>query len=88
MSKTYNVYRNNKKVASGLTETTFTDKDLTHSTTYTYYVTVENEYGESEPSNTIKVTTEETVELSEELSTLQSPGQTDTTTDLEWGSDD
>ena len=62
MSVTYNVYRDDEKVASGLNNKTFTDTDLTPSTEYKYHITAENEHGESEKSNTITVTTEEETE--------------------------
>ena len=54
---TYNVYRDGKKVKSGLTEKTFTDTGLTPNTEYTYQVSAENDVGESELSDPIKVKT-------------------------------
>lgn len=84
MPTTYNVYRDNEKVASGLTEKTYTDTDLTPSTEYSYHVTAENEHGESGSSNTITVMTDEPAEPPEEPETLTSTGKTDTTADLAW----
>ena len=54
---TYNVYRDGKKVKSGLTENAFTDTGLTPNTEYAYQVSSENNSGESELSDPIKVTT-------------------------------
>lgn len=54
---TYNVYRNDEKIASGLTEKTFTDTGLEPNTEYKYRVSAENEYGESELSDPIMVKT-------------------------------
>lgn len=84
MPTTYNVYRNDEKVASGLTEKTYTDTGLTPATEYTYHVTAENEHGESGNSESIKVTTEEPAEPPEEPESLNSTGKTDTTADLAW----
>lgn len=50
---TYNIYRNDEKIASGLTEKAFTDTDLEPNTEYKYQVSAENEYGESELSDPI-----------------------------------
>lgn len=84
MAITYNVYRNGEKVKSGLTEKTYTDTKLTPETAYTYHVTAENEHGESEPSNTIEVTTDAPHEPPAEPQSLASTGKTDTTADLGW----
>jgi len=54
---TYNVYRNSEKVASGLTEKTYTDTELEPNTSYSYQVSAENEVGESELSESIVATT-------------------------------
>lgn len=54
---TYNVYRDGVKVASGLTEKTYTDTDLTPNTAYTYQVSAENRVGESDLSESVEVTT-------------------------------
>ncbi|WP_205948523.1 Ig-like domain-containing protein [Pueribacillus theae] len=54
---TYNVYRDGKKIKSGLTEKTFTDTGLTPNTEYTYQVSAENSVGESELSDPIRVKT-------------------------------
>lgn len=66
MAETYNVYRDGSPVANGLTEKSYTDDDLTPSTNYDYFVTTENEYGESGPSNTITVTTDDAEEPPED----------------------
>jgi len=84
MPITYNVYRDGEKIASGLTEKVYTDTELTPETTYTYYVTAENEYGESEPSASIEVTTDEPHEPPKSPESLVSTGNTDTTVDLQW----
>lgn len=84
MMITYNVYRNGTKVASGLTSKTYTDTDLTPETTYEYYITAENEYGESEPSNIVTVTTDAPHEPPESPKNVVSTGKTDTTVDLSW----
>ncbi|OAK72682.1 fibronectin type III domain-containing protein [Lederbergia galactosidilytica] len=84
MATTYNVYRDGTKVASGLTSKTYTDSDLTPATAYEYHVTAENEHGESGPSNTVTVTTDEPHEPPEEPGGLSSTGNTDTTVDLGW----
>lgn len=55
---TYNVYRDGKKVASGLEVKSYTDTELTPNTEYTYQVSAENSAGESELSGSIKVTTD------------------------------
>ncbi len=84
MAETYNVYRDGNKIESGLTEKTYTDTALTPETTYEYHVTAENEHGESDPSNTVEVTTDESEDPPEEPDGLSVTGQTDTTADLEW----
>ena len=84
MATTYNVYRDGEKVVSGLTSKTYKDTSLTPSTTYTYTVTAENEYGESGVSNEVVVTTDDPHEPPEEPANLQSTGQTDTDVDLGW----
>ena len=43
----YNVYRENEKIASGLTSTTYTDENLIPETQYCYKVTAVNAAGES-----------------------------------------
>lgn len=84
MAVTYNVYRDKEKVASGLTEKTYKDTDLTPATEYEYHVTAENEHGESGDSNTITVTTDEPSDPPEEPESLSSTGKTEDTVDLEW----
>lgn len=64
---TYNVYRNDKKVASGITEKTFTDTGLTPNTEYTYQVSAENA-GESGLSVPITVTTDYSAPMSVSVS--------------------
>jgi len=54
---TYNVYRNDEKIATGLTEKSYTDTNLTPNTEYTYRVSAENSAGESELSESITVKT-------------------------------
>lgn len=84
MAITYNVYRDGEKIASSLTTKNFQDTGLTPETTYEYYITAENEYGESDPSNTITVTTDAPHEPPEAPENLESTGNTDTEVDLEW----
>jgi len=59
---TYNVYRDGVKIAEGITDSTYTDEGLTPDTTYEYQVSAVSEYGESELSEKISVTTEEEIE--------------------------
>lgn len=72
---TYNVYRDGKKVKSGLNEKTFTDTGLTPNTEYTYQVSSENNTGESELSDPIKVKTNfsdpTTVDISPKTNNLE-----------------
>jgi fibronectin type 3 domain-containing protein len=53
---TYNVYRNDTVIASGVTETTYHDTGLTGGTTYSYAVTAVIAGVES-PKSTIELTT-------------------------------
>ncbi|GLO66132.1 fibronectin type III domain-containing protein [Oceanobacillus kimchii] len=82
MATTYNVYRDGGKIASNLTEKLYTDTNLTPNTTYEYQVSAQNETGESELSEAISVTTNDSVP--EEPQGLNSTGNTDTEVDLEW----
>ncbi|WP_405101421.1 hypothetical protein [Oceanobacillus sp. FSL H7-0719] len=84
MAITYNVYRNDEKVATGLTEKVYTDENLTPETTYTYHITAENEHGESGASNQIEVTTDAAYVPPADPEGLASSGNTDTTVDLGW----
>ncbi|HZL34352.1 MAG TPA: hypothetical protein VFC78_03515, partial [Tepidisphaeraceae bacterium] len=58
----YDVYRSDPsnttpaKIATGLTNTTYTDNSVTNNTTYTYYVTADNAAGASPASNTVQAT--------------------------------
>ncbi|MGG4011420.1 hypothetical protein ABEV67_04345 [Bacillus smithii] len=54
---TYNVYRNNTVIASGVTETTYHDTGLTGGTTYSYAVTAVIDGVESPKSETLELTT-------------------------------
>ncbi|MDQ0268879.1 Ig-like domain-containing protein [Cytobacillus purgationiresistens] len=58
MSTTYNVYRDGEKIATGLSEKSFTDNDLTPNTVYEYQVSAVNQIGESELSTSTSVTTD------------------------------
>lgn len=84
MATTYNVYRNDEKVATGLTSKSYTDSNLTPATEYTYHVTAENEHGESGASASITVTTDEPHEPPEDPAGLKSTGKTDITVDIAW----
>src|SRR5690625_550529 len=68
MTTTYNVYRNSEKVATGLTEKSYTDTGLTPNTEYTYQVSAENSAGESELSDPITVTTDYSTPTAVEVS--------------------
>lgn len=57
---TYNVYRDDKKIASGLEEKTYKDTGLNPDTEYKYQVSAENEHGESELSDKLVVKTKAT----------------------------
>lgn len=58
MATTYKIYRDGSEVASGITEKTYTDTELTPNTTYEYQVSAVNETGESELSSPVSVTTD------------------------------
>lgn len=55
---TYNVYRDDVVVATGLTVTSYRDTDLESGTTYSYQVSAVNEVGESERSTAASATTD------------------------------
>ncbi|GIN38459.1 Ig-like domain-containing protein [Heyndrickxia oleronia] len=55
--ETYNLYRDGKKVASSLTEKSFTDTGLTANKEYSYQISAENEVGESVLSEPLLVRT-------------------------------
>lgn len=57
MAVTYNVYRDDVKVKTGLTEKTHQDIELEPNTEYRYQVSAENEFGESALSPVLTVTT-------------------------------
>lgn len=84
MATTYNVYRDGEKVANGLTTKEYKDTNLTPATTYEYYITAENEHGESRPSDTVEVTTDEPHEPPEEPGGVRATSKTDTEVNLEW----
>lgn len=97
---TYNLYKDGEKIASNLEETTYTDTDLTPNSSYSYQVSAENKYGESDLSEPVMVTTDYSavvsVGLNKETATIQL-GETETLTatvspetaeqDVEWSSD-
>lgn len=66
MSVTYNIYRNGGKIASGIQENTYTDTGLDPNTSYQYQVSSVNEFGESELSKVLTVTTEDVDDTEEE----------------------
>src|SRR5699024_5856470 len=78
MTTTYNVYRNDEKVATGLTDKTYTDEGLEPNTEYIYQISAENEAGESELSEptTIKTLPIEVTGVS--LSPKTSTGEAET----------
>ncbi|WP_188453799.1 fibronectin type III domain-containing protein [Virgibacillus oceani] len=52
----YNVYQDGVKIDT-VTTNSYSVTGLTTATTYDFYVTATNDTGESEPSNTVNVTT-------------------------------
>lgn len=82
MATTYNVYRDGEQIASELTSATYTDTDLSPNTTYEYQVSTVNDFGESELSTAISVTTDEA--SPDEPEGLEASDKTDTTVELEW----
>lgn len=54
---TYNIYRNGNKIADGLMSKSYTDKNLTPNTEYTYQVSSEGVAGESELSEPLTIKT-------------------------------
>ncbi|MBQ8759948.1 MAG: S8 family serine peptidase [Bacteroidales bacterium] len=57
-AESYNIYRNNEFLAN-TTETSYTDNDLTHNTTYSYKVAAESNDVEYSHSELVSVTTEQ-----------------------------
>jgi len=53
----YKVYKNGVAITQAITNVTYNDSHITHSTTYTYFVTALYGHGESEPSNVVAITT-------------------------------
>lgn len=82
MSITYNVYRDGKKIETGLTAPTFTDSGLEPNTTYEYRVSAENEVGESPLSDPVVATTSNVEPEAPE--NLRVTGTTSDSVDLEW----
>lgn len=68
MTTTYNVYRNDEKIATGLTEKSYLDTNLKPNTEYTYRVSAENSTGESELSDPITVKTDYSTPIAVEVS--------------------
>lgn len=68
MTTTYNVYRNDEKIATGLTEKSYLDTNLKPNTEYTYRVSAENSAGESELSDPITVKTDYSTPIAVEIS--------------------
>lgn len=68
MTTTYNIYRNDEKIATGLTEKSYTDTNLKPNTEYTYRVSAENSAGESELSDPITVKTDFSTPIAVEVS--------------------
>ncbi|MDQ2730787.1 MAG: RICIN domain-containing protein [Armatimonadota bacterium] len=52
----YTVYRGTKAIATGLTTTNYTDRDLTNGTAYAYKVVTVNAKGSSDPSTPVSAT--------------------------------
>ena len=55
LADTYNVYRDGNLIVQGLTETTYTDEDITMDEAHWYFVTGLNAVMESNPSNEVVV---------------------------------
>jgi len=53
----YKVYRDNVTITETITGISYNDSNITPSTTYIYHVTAIYAHGESEPSNTVSITT-------------------------------
>ncbi|RFA36225.1 hypothetical protein CAI16_05400 [Virgibacillus dokdonensis] len=72
---TYNVYRDGSKIASGLTDKSYTDDSLTPNTQYQYQVSAENSAGESELSDPVTVKTKysepQSIEVSPKTNNLE-----------------
>lgn len=77
MTITYNIYRDGTKIASEISEKSYTDKGLTANKEYTYQISSQNENGESPLSGLIKVKTK--------YSTVTSVSLDKTTLELEVG---
>lgn len=75
---TYNVYRNGEKIASNLTEKTYTDTGLDPDTEYDYQVSSENKFGESDLSNKLTVKTNKINVTGVTLSPKTSTGESGT----------
>ncbi|WP_312113307.1 C1 family peptidase [Brevibacillus reuszeri] len=52
----YDIYRGNTKIQTGITTTSYTDSGLSANTSYTYYVIARNAYGSSQSSNVTEKT--------------------------------
>lgn len=83
MALTYNVYRDDEKVASGLEEKTYKDTGLKANTEYKYQVSAENEHGESELSEPLVVKTKATTTTTTTTTTSTTTEPTTTTTTTE-----
>lgn len=74
MAETFNIYRDGEQVASDLTDTEYTDEDLTPNTDYQYQVSAQDDVGESALSEALTVHTDfsdvESISLSQNAITL------------------
>jgi len=85
---TYTVYRgtggNYNPVASGLSDTSYSDSAVTNGTTYYYYVTAVNTNGESEASNQVSATPQPAPGQASNPSPADAATDVSTTATLSW----
>lgn len=83
---TYNVYRDGSKIASGLTDKSYTDDSLTPNTQYQYQVSAENSAGESELFDPVTVKTNysepQSIEVSPKTNNLNVGGTKNLTAEV------
>lgn len=83
----YTVYRDNVAIQSGLSVLTYTDNNLTASTSYNYQVSAINEVGESQKSATLNVITNaEPLPIPDTPTGLTSSNITNNSVTLTWNS--
>lgn len=55
----YNIYRDGEQIVSNFTDSYYADSGLEYNTEYCYYLTAENEFGASDPTETLCATTDD-----------------------------